>query len=39
LKIQNWIPYVQDGGKWKVFVEKAKTFLLKEVKCLEGEEF
>jgi len=26
LKIQNWISCVQDRGKWKEVVEKAKTF-------------
>jgi len=26
LKIQHWIACVQDRGKWKEFVEKAKTF-------------
>ena len=26
LKIQNWIACAQDRGKWKEFVEKAKTF-------------
>jgi hypothetical protein len=26
LKIQNWIACVQDRGKWKEVVEKAKTF-------------
>jgi hypothetical protein len=26
LKIQNWIACVQDQGKWKGFVKKAKTF-------------
>jgi hypothetical protein len=26
LKIKNWISCVQDHGKWKEVVEKAKTF-------------
>ena len=26
MKIQNWIACVQDRGKWKQVVEKAKTF-------------
>jgi hypothetical protein len=26
LKIQKWIACVQDRGKWKEVVEKAKTF-------------
>jgi hypothetical protein len=26
LKIKNWITCVQDGGKWKEIVEKAKNF-------------
>ena len=26
LKIKNWLACVQDRGKWKEFVEKAKTF-------------
>jgi len=26
MKIQNWIACVQDRGKWKEVVEKAKTF-------------
>jgi hypothetical protein len=26
MKIQNWIACVQNGGKWKEVVEKAKTF-------------
>jgi hypothetical protein len=26
LKIKNWIACVQDRGKWKEVVEKAKTF-------------
>jgi hypothetical protein len=26
IKIQNWITCVQDRGKWKEVVEKAKTF-------------
>jgi len=37
LKIQNWIACVQDRGKWKEVVEKAKTFN-KEVQRLEEEE-
>jgi hypothetical protein len=37
LKIKNWIACVQDRGKWKEVVEKAKTFN-KEVWCLEEEE-
>jgi hypothetical protein len=26
MKIENWIACVQDRGKWKEVVEKAKTF-------------
>jgi uncharacterized protein VirK/YbjX len=26
MKIKNWIACVQDQGKWKEFIEKAKTF-------------
>ena len=26
LKIKNWTNRVQDRNKWKIFVEKAKTF-------------
>jgi hypothetical protein len=26
MKIKTWIACVQDRGKWKEFVEKAKTF-------------
>jgi len=26
MKIKNWIACVQDRGKWKDVVEKAKTF-------------
>jgi len=26
MKIKNWIACLQDQGKWKEFVEKAKTF-------------
>jgi hypothetical protein len=26
MKIKNWIAYVQDRGKWKEVVEKARTF-------------
>jgi len=26
LKIKNWISCVQDRNKWKLYVEKAKTF-------------
>jgi len=26
MKIKNWIACVQDRGKWKAVVEKAKTF-------------
>jgi len=26
MKIKNWIACVQDRGKWKEVVEKAKTF-------------
>jgi hypothetical protein len=26
MKFKNWIAYVQDRGKWKEVVEKAKTF-------------
>ena len=34
---KNWIPCVQDRGKWKEVVEKAKTFN-QEVQRLEEEE-
>ena len=37
MKITNWIACVQDRGKWKKVVEKAKTFK-QEVQCLEEEE-
>ena len=37
MKIQNWIACVQDRGKWKELVEKAKTFNW-EVQRLEEEE-
>ena len=37
MKIQNWIACVHDRGKWKEFVEKAKTFN-QEFQCLEEEE-
>jgi hypothetical protein len=37
IKIKNWIAWIQDRGKWKEFVEKAKTFNL-EVQRLEDEE-
>jgi len=37
MKIKNWIACVQDGGKWKEVVEKAKTFNY-EVQRLEKEE-
>ena len=37
MKIKNWIARLQDRGKWKEFVEKAKTFN-KEVQHLEEEE-
>jgi hypothetical protein len=37
MKIKNWIACVQDRGKWKEFVEKAKTFNW-EVQHLEEEE-
>jgi hypothetical protein len=37
MKIQNWIACVQDRGKWKEVVEKAKTFNW-EVQRLEEEE-
>ena len=37
MKIQNWIACVQDRGKWKEVVEKAKTFN-QEVQGLEEEE-
>ena len=36
MKIKNWIACVQDRGKWKEVVEKAKT--LKEVQRQEEEE-
>jgi hypothetical protein len=26
LKIKNWTSYIQDHNKWKLYVEKAKTF-------------
>ena len=26
MKLANWISTVQDGPKWREFVEKAKTF-------------
>jgi len=26
LKIKNWTSCIQDRSKWKLFVEKAKTF-------------
>jgi hypothetical protein len=26
LKIKNWTSYIQDRNKWKLYVEKAKTF-------------
>ena len=37
MKIKNWIAWVQDRGKWKEVVEKAKTFN-QEVQRLEEEE-
>ena len=37
MKIKNWIACVQDRGKWKEFVERAKTFN-QEVQRLEEEE-
>jgi hypothetical protein len=37
MKIKNWIACVQDRGKWKEVVEKAKTFN-EEVQRLEEEE-
>ena len=37
MKIKNWIACVQDRGKWKEVVEKAKTFN-QEVQRLEEEE-
>jgi len=43
LKIQNWIACVQDRGKWKEVVEKAKTInwevqgLEEEAVCLNKE--
>ena len=37
MKIKNWIACVQDRGKWKEVVEKAKT-LNQEVQHLEEEE-
>ena len=36
MKIKNWIACVQDRGKWKEFVENAKTFN-QEVQRLEEE--
>jgi hypothetical protein len=26
IKIKNWISCIQDRDKWKLYVEKAKTF-------------
>jgi hypothetical protein len=26
LKIKNWTSYIQDRNKWKLYVEKARTF-------------
>ena len=37
MEIKNWIACVQDQGKWKEVVEKAKTFN-EEVQHLEEEE-
>ena len=37
MKIKNWIACVQDRGKWKEVVKKAKTFN-QEVQRLEEEE-
>ena len=37
MKIKNWIACVQDRGKWKEVVEKAKTFN-QEVQRLEDKE-
>ena len=37
MNIQNWIACVQDRGKWKEFVEKAKT-INQEVQRLNDEE-
>ena len=37
MKIKNWIACVQDRGKWKEVVEKAKTFN-QEVQRMEEEE-
>ena len=37
MKIRNWIACVQDRGKWKEGVEKAKIFN-QEVQRLEDEE-
>ena len=37
MKIKNWIACVQDRGKWKEVVEKAKTFN-QEVQHLEEED-
>ena len=37
MKIKNWIACVQDRGKWKDVVEKAKTFNW-EVQRLEEKE-
>ena len=37
MQIKNWIACVQDPGKWKEVVEKAKTFN-QEVQRLEEEE-
>jgi hypothetical protein len=37
MKIKNWVVCIQDRGKWKDFVEKAKTFN-REVQSLEEDE-
>jgi hypothetical protein len=36
MKVKHWTACVQDQGKWKEVVEKAKTFNY-EVQCLEEE--
>jgi hypothetical protein len=37
MKVKNWIACIQDRGKWKGVVEKAKTFN-SEVQRMEEEE-
>ena len=38
MKIKKWTACIQDRGKWKEVVEKAKTFN-QEVQCLEEEDY